>query len=138
MSVYFVAKGMLHRRAGVIAPESITLMPSALWPWRFFGVAGSGICIRLFQVNAITGRRDTFASQEVLDATHAGLLVDVPEFQLMRELSPAYHIVSANKTDAGELVACRDLRTRNFKTTFGDFEVLLDANKRVLRTTFHV
>jgi membrane-bound metal-dependent hydrolase YbcI (DUF457 family) len=138
MTLYFVAKGMLHRRAEAIAPDSITLMPSALWPWRFFGVAGNGKCIRLFQLNAITGRREAFVNQEVLDATHAGLLAEVPEFRLMRELSPAYHIVSAHKTDAGELVACRDLRTRNFKTTFGDLEVLLDANKRVLRTTLHV
>jgi membrane-bound metal-dependent hydrolase YbcI (DUF457 family) len=138
LAIYFGTKGMLRRRAGALAPEAITLMPSALWPGRFFGVSGTGKRIRLFQINAITGRQHTLANQEVLDATHAALLAEVPEFLLMRELSPAYHVVSANQTDAGELVACRDLRTRNFKTTFGDLEVLLDANKRVIRTTFHV
>ncbi len=138
IAVYFGAKGVLRRRAGTLAPEAITLMPSALWPWRFFGVAETRNCVRLFRINAITGRREALANYEVLDATHAELLADVPEFILMRELSPAYHVVSAKRTDAGEVVACRDLRTRNFQTTFGDLEVLLEANKRVIGTTFHV
>jgi hypothetical protein len=56
----------------------------------------------------------------------------------MRGLSPAYHFVSAKATEAGELLACRDLRTRNFGTIYGDLEVLLDKNNGVLRTTFHV
>jgi membrane-bound metal-dependent hydrolase YbcI (DUF457 family) len=138
MAIYFGAKGTLRRRAGTLAPEAISLMPSALWPWRFFGVAETGNCIRLFRINAITGRRAALANYEVLDATHAELLAEVPEFILMRELSPAYHVVSTVRTDAGEAIACRDLRTRNFQTTFGDLEVLLDANKRVIGTTFHV
>lgn len=138
LAAYFAAKGLLRKRAGTLAPESITLMPSALWPWRFFGVAETGKCISLFQINTITERQRMISTLEVLDATHAGLLAEVPEFKLMRGLSPAYHVVSAEKTEAGELVACRDLRTRNFKTTFGNLEVLLDASKRVIRTTFHV
>ena len=136
--LYFVAKGILRYRAGIIAPDAITAIPSALWPWRLFGVAESGNCIQLFQVNAITGLRERLAEQSVLDATHAGLLMDVPEFVLMRELSPAYHVMSVRKTEEGEIITCRDLRTRNFKTTFGDLEVELDANKRVIRTNFHV
>jgi hypothetical protein len=56
----------------------------------------------------------------------------------MRELSPAYHVVSASATEAGELICCRDLRTRNFKTTFGDLEILLDARRQIVQTTFHV
>jgi membrane-bound metal-dependent hydrolase YbcI (DUF457 family) len=136
--VYFGTKGMLRRRAAVIVPEAMTIMPSALWPWRFFGVTEAGSCIRSVEINAITERRRTIADQVVLDATHAGFLANIPEFMLMRELSPAYHVVSTTKTETGEIVACRDLRTRNFKTTFGDLEVLLDTNKRVVRTTFHV
>ena len=138
MVVYFGAKGFMRRRATAIASDAITLMPSALWPWRFFGVTETGSCIRIVEINAITGRHEILADHEILDATYAGLLAEVPEFILMRELSPAYHVVSAKKTDAGDIIACRDLRTRNFKTAFGDLEVLLDANKHVLRTTFHV
>lgn len=138
MAAYFGAKGMLRHCAGKQAPEALTLTPSALWPWRFFGVAENGDCMRLFQINAITGRRKALANHEVLDAAYAELLADVPEYVLMRGLSPAYHVVGLARTDAGEVVACRDLRTRNFQTTFGDLEVLLDANKRVIGTTFHV
>ncbi len=138
LAAYFAAKGLLRKRAGTLAPEAITLMPSALWPWRFFGVAESGNLVRLFQVNAIVGSRETLARHVVLDEDFAGLLARVPEFRLMRELSPAYHVVSANTTGAGEVIVCRDLRTRNFGTTFGDLEVVLDGNKSVVRTTFHV
>jgi membrane-bound metal-dependent hydrolase YbcI (DUF457 family) len=138
MAIYFSAKGILRHRAGTLAPDAVALIPSALWPWRFFGVANRGDCIRLFKINAITGRRKNQAQQEFFDATYAGLLANVPEFVLMRELSPAYHVVSVNKTNVGNVVVCRDLRTRNFGTTFGDLEVLLDKNNDVLRTKFHV
>ena len=138
MAIYFGAKGILRHRAGTLAPDAVTLVPSALWPWRFFGVANRGDCIRLFKINAITGRRKNQAQQEFFDATYAGLLASVPEFVLMRDLSPAYHVVSVNKTNVGKVVVCRDLRTRNFGTTFGDLEVLLDKNNDVLRTKFHV
>lgn len=76
--------------------------------------------------------------QKVFDATRARWLANVPEFAIMRDLSPAYHVVSTEKTSAGELLVCRDLRTRNFATTFGDLEVLFDANQSVIRTQFHV
>jgi len=138
MATYFGAKGILRRRAGALAPDAVTLMPSALCPWRFFGVAKCGNCIRRFQINAINGSRKNLAQQEVFDAAYGGLLVKIPEFTLMRGLSPAYHVVSATRTEAGELVFCRDLRTRNFGTTYGDLEVLFDTNRAVIRTTFHV
>ncbi len=138
MAVYFGTKGILRRRAGALATDAVSLMPSALWPWRFFGLEECRNCVRRFQINAITGSQKTLAQQEVFDAAYAGLLANVPEFMLMRGLSPAYHVVSAKKTEAGELLVCRDLRTRNFGTVYGDLEVLLDKNNGVLRTTFHV
>ena len=138
MAVYFGTKGILRRRAGALATDAVTLMPSALWPWRFFGVEECGNCVRRFQLNAITGSQKTLAQQEMFDDAYAGFLANVAEFMLMRGLSPAYHVVSAKKTEAGELVVCRDLRTRNFGTDYGDLEVLLDQHNGVLRTTFHV
>jgi membrane-bound metal-dependent hydrolase YbcI (DUF457 family) len=138
MAVYFGTKGILRRRAGALAIDAVTLMPSALWPWRFFGVEECGNCVRRFQMNAITGSQKALAQQEVFDDAYAGLLANVAEFMLMRGLSPAYHVVSAKKTEAGELLVCRDLRTRNFGTVYGDLEVLLDKDNSVLRTTFHV
>lgn len=138
MAVYFGTKGILRRRAGGLATDAVTLMPSALWPWRFFGVEECGNCVRRFQMNAITGSQKALAQQEIFDDAYAGLLANVAEFMLMRGLSPAYHVVSAKKTEAGELLVCRDLRTRNFGTVYGDLEVLLDQHNGVLRTTFHV
>ena len=138
LAVYVGAKGALRRRAAAMAPEAVTLVPSALCPWQFFGVGEGGDCVRLFQINVRTGRREGVWRQEILDATHADRLAQVPEFRLMRELSPAYHVVSATKSGEGEVVACRDLRTRNFGTSFGGLEVVFDGGNRVIRTTFHV
>ena len=138
LALYVVTKGFLRRRAGTFIPEAITLIPSALKPWKFFGVIESGNCVELFQINALTGNRETLKRQVVLDTDYDGLLANAPGFRLMRELSPAYHVVSAKWTDVGEVIVCRDLRTRNFGTTFGDLEVLLDANRKIVRTTFHV
>lgn len=138
LTTYIAAKSMLRLRAGRFAPDAVSLIPSALHPWRFFGVVNNDRHVCFFQINAVTGRRKGLAEQEVLDATYTELLSKIPEFALMRGLSPAYHVVSARQTDAGTLLLCRDLRTRNFKTTFGDLELLLDSNKHVNRVRFHV
>jgi membrane-bound metal-dependent hydrolase YbcI (DUF457 family) len=137
LTAYIGAKAMLRMRAGALAPDALSLIPSALCPWRFFGVVDGKTRVRLFQINAVTGVRRTLREQDVFDAAYAESLSKVQEFTLMRELSPAYHVVSTCKTDAGELVLCRDLRTRNFGTSFGDLEVLLDAENRVKRIHFH-
>src|SRR5262245_6698141 len=138
LTAYIAAKAALRVRAGAFAPDAVSLIPSALLPWRFFGVANRDRYVRLFQINAITGQREDIAQQEILDAVYADVLDDIPEFKLMRGLSPAYHIVSARPTEAGTLLLCRDLRTRNFKTTFGDLELLLTANRQVTCLKFHV
>jgi membrane-bound metal-dependent hydrolase YbcI (DUF457 family) len=138
LTVYIAAKAILRVRAGLLVPNAVSLIPSALLPWRFFGVVNGDNDVRLFQMNAITGNRRGIADQEVFDGAYTELLEDTPEFKLMRGLSPAYHIVSARQTEAGTLLLCRDLRTRNFKTTFGDLEVLLDSEKHVKCLKFHV
>jgi membrane-bound metal-dependent hydrolase YbcI (DUF457 family) len=138
LTAYLAAKAILRLRAGMFAPDAISLIPSALLPWRFFGVANRDNYVRLFQINAITSQRKGIAEQEILDAVYAEVLDDIPEFKLMRKLSPAYHIVSARPTEAGTLLLCRDLRTRNFKTTFGDLELLLSSDKHVNCLKFHV
>jgi len=138
MGAYFVAKGVLRHRAGRLAPEALSLVPSALVPWRYFGFVPTGDRVRLFHLNAITGREKTIATHTILDADYAGTLRALPEFILMRELSPAYHVVSAVAEEAGRRISCRDLRTRNFGSTFGDLEVVLDAGGKVTGIRFHV
>ncbi len=135
---YVAMKGLLRRRAGRLAPTSITLIPSALWPWRFLGLERSTNRMTLFHINALSGDRKELAQHVILDNAHESNLAGIPEFRLMRELSRAYHVVGERMTSEGRILECRDLRTRNFKTTFGDLEVLLDPDGRALRTTFHV
>jgi membrane-bound metal-dependent hydrolase YbcI (DUF457 family) len=135
---YAGAKAVLRRRAGLSAPEAISLIPSALYPWRFLGVVDGGTRVQLLRVNALTGARSTLAEQETFDAAYSTLLSKIPEFRLMRELSPAYHVVDARKTDAGDRILCRDLRIRNFGTRFGELELLIDADERVKCVRFHV
>jgi hypothetical protein len=137
-AAYFLAKGALRHRAGRLAPDAPSLMPSALVPWRFFGFTVSGDIVRFFQINALTGREETIATHTVLDARYAETLRRLPEFNLMRDLSPGYHVISAVAEEPGERVKCRDLRTRNFGTTFGDLEVVLDAGRKIVSTKFHV
>jgi hypothetical protein len=52
----------------------------------------------------------------------------------MRELSPAYHVVSADGTD----LVCRDLRTRNFGTRFGELHLRMDGAGGPRVVAFHV
>ena len=138
LAVYIATKGSLRLRAGSFAQDAISLMPSALWPLRFFGVVDAKSRVELFQINAVTGSRSLLGEQQVFDDIYAPLLAEIPEFRLMKSLSPAYHVVGVTKTDAGERVRCRDLRTRNFATTFGDLEALIPPGKPVKLIEFHV
>jgi membrane-bound metal-dependent hydrolase YbcI (DUF457 family) len=136
--IYIFGKALLRARVGTVASDAVSLIPSALYPWRFFGVTSGKGLAELFQVNAITRSRKSLRQHQVFDASYLPLLAGVPEFELMRGLSRAYHVVNVSRTDAGELILCRDLRTRNFGTSFGDLEVLLDPDKRVKQIHFHV
>lgn len=39
---------------------------------------------------------------------------------------------------AGYIISCRDLIIRNFKSTYGDLDVHVDASGLVIKTVFHV
>ena len=134
---YFLAKGVLRKRAGVFCPESKSLVPSASVPWRFYGTQRLQHSVASFHVNAITGACRTTGEVPVLDDSFVATLNDVPEFHLMREISPEYHIVKASPENGGTRLLCRDMRVRNFGTRFGDLEVWLDSNRRVTRSHFH-
>ena len=57
---------------------------------------------------------------------------------LLRALSPAYHLVSAEPEGERTRLRCRDLRTRNFQTSFGELELVLDAQGQLQERVFHV
>src|SRR5262249_16051874 len=71
LGTFVGVKGLLRTRAGSLAPDATSLMPSALCPWRFFGVVEGSARVRLFEINTITGGRKTLHEQEVFDAQYA-------------------------------------------------------------------
>jgi membrane-bound metal-dependent hydrolase YbcI (DUF457 family) len=138
LCAYVLVKGALRRRAGRLCPQAKSLVPSALVPWRLFGAERRGQTISLFRINALTGIRSAVGDVPVLDDSFAAALNGLPEFRLMRDLSPEYHVVAASADGASTRLLCRDMRMRNFGTRFGDLEVWLDSNQQVIRSRFHV
>ena len=140
--LYGLAKMALRRRAGRLAPAgTMALLPSALLPWRFLGCARNGERMRLFRLNGATGTVEEEGDVALLDAKWLDTLEGVPEFRTMRELSPAYHVVEASPPDGDDgpvRLVCRDLRTRNFRTRFGELELTLGPGGAVLEKVFHV
>jgi hypothetical protein len=93
--------------------------------------------ITLFRINALTGAQATVDRVDVLDESFAQALETLPEFTLMCEISPEYHVISASGDGPGTRLLCRDLRLRNFGTRFGDLEVWLDSNRQIVRSRFY-
>jgi membrane-bound metal-dependent hydrolase YbcI (DUF457 family) len=138
LAAYWLVKIVLRGRAGRLAPEgTLALLPSALCPWHFLGCAREGSEVRLFRIDARNGNRAKEERCAILDEAWLEKIRDVPEFRVMRELSPAYHVVEATKTPDGVKLACRDLRTRNFRTRFGELDLVLDPEGTVREKVFH-
>lgn len=137
LAVYWTAKALLRRRAARHAPPgTLALLPSALVPWRFLGCARVDDEVMTFSLNAVTGRRDDEQRRSVQDSSVGAALAELPEYRVMRDLSPAYHVVDAVADDEGTSIVCRDLRTRNFGGRFGTLSVRLDLDGRIVRSHF--
>lgn len=138
MSLYWLSKFLLRRRAlSFSPPRTVSLMPSALYPWKFIGCSQSEDRVLLFQIHSLTGEMSREEYVELLDCDHQELM-EKQEFKIMSELSPAYHIVEQDQRGTGLWLRCRDLRTRNFNTKFGELEISLDASGIVKDLVFHV
>ncbi|MCZ6688136.1 MAG: hypothetical protein O7H41_00830 [Planctomycetota bacterium] len=136
---YWLSKVALRRRARRSAPDdTLALLPSALVPWDYLGCARTGTLVRLFRINALSGVLIEEGSCSILDAEWLERVADIPEVQVMRELSPAYHVVETEKLEDGTAITFRDLRTRNFKTSFGELRLVLRADGTVRDKVFHV
>lgn len=139
MGSYWTAKMALRRRAAGSAPlGTLALLPSALVPWHYLGCAREGDGIHLFRMNALTRKISGNQRTRIHDEHWRPRVQALPEFQVMQELSPAYHVVRVEPHDSGTRLVCRDLRTRNFSTRFGELEIALDAAGTMKVKAFHV
>jgi membrane-bound metal-dependent hydrolase YbcI (DUF457 family) len=139
VAIYIAAKALLRRRAAAAAPAgTLALIPSALVPWRYLGCARDGDRVRAFRIDAMTGNLTDEDSVDTLDYQFADALAALPEVAIMRELTTAYHVVSAEPRGDNTAIVCRDLRTRNFATSFGRLDVTLDRDGQVIDKQFHV
>ena len=109
--------------------DTVSLLPTAFVPWRFLGASQAQSDVRLFALDARHGDVTYEATVTTEDDQYRPLLESLPEFRQMRGLSPLYHVVNVEKVAGGHrIISCRDLRTRNFRTHFGDLTVRLDAD----------
>ena len=136
---YWGAKLAFRRRGLRLSPPgTLSLLPSALRPWHFFGCAQDGESVVLFRVDLWRGCMCEEERVAILDARYEATLEGVPEFTTMRGLSPAYHVVEGNAGPDGTRLVCRDLRTRNFSTRFGQLDLFIDTRSVVRQVVFHV
>jgi hypothetical protein len=139
MGVYWIAKRGLRRRAARRGPPgSLALLPSALVPWHYFGCSRDGRQVRLFRIHALSGAMLDDRRVDIHDDAWFDRIRDIPEVRVMRELSPAYHVVAVTPGSDGTELVCRDLRTRNFNTRFGEITLVLDGAGPPKRLVFHV
>ncbi len=130
--VYWMVRIVLRRRAGRLAPEgTVSLLPTAFIPWKFIGARPLDGEVHLFDLSAIRGRRSHEKLQKIHDGPYTTLLEAIPEYQAMRALSPLYHVVEIRKDEKNVTLTCRDLRTRNFDTRFGELLVTLGTSGSV-------
>jgi len=139
LAVYWALRAGLHRRAWRLAPEGTgSLQPTPFLPWKFLGARPLEGRLHLFDLDALSGRLSCESVREVHDASWAGLLEQVPEYRIMRELSPLYYLEEVDSSKDARVLICRDPRHRQFDTRFGELRVELDTRGTVRRVEFHV
>ena len=117
------------------------MIPSAFVPWQFLGFRNvTSEEQEIAQVISVDLLRNRTNIQDIpiYDSQHVSALQDLPEYQVMRELSPGYHVVQVEANGNETRVVCRDLRTRNFGTQFGVLEVVLDPESKPVQVEFNV
>lgn len=136
---YWCVKGWLKHRALICAGEHvISITPSAVVPWHFFVCKRCGAEVTVERLSLVGKQRELLASHQVCDAEVIDIVRDMPEWRLMRDLSPAYHAIADDRSAKGRTIVCRDLRIRNFNTRFGDLEVHVAPDGSIAHSTFHV
>lgn len=139
LGIYWLAKGWLRHRSARICPVlPLSLIPSIVVPWHFLGVSRDKAHVLIFRVDALSGHVNHQEEISILDEEYQDKLQELEEYRIMRQLSSAYHVVQAETGPEGTLVICRDLRTRNMNTRFGQLDVLFEPTGDTRIVQFHV
>ena len=139
LAFYWMARISLRRRAARLAPVgTVSLLPTAVVPWKFIGARPLDGKVHLFDLSALDGRLSRERLPKIHDSSYASLLEAIPEYQAMRALSPLYHVVEVREDESDVTLTCRDLRTRNFSTRFGELRVTLGKSGTVERVVLNV
>ena len=113
------------------------MMPTPFWPWRYMGFGRSGGVGRTFICNALTGAITREQQIDLLDERYADVLARAPEYQMMRQISPAYHVVAAARDGDHTRLVCRDLRLRHFGGRFCQLDLTIDTGGRIVERRLH-
>lgn len=136
--LYGMTKGVLWHKAWNKAPVNTqTLLPSAMFPWIFLGFQKENDEGVTFSLNAITGTINGRKNYHIYDSVYKERIAELPQYQIMNELSPCYHIIDAQTDEKATTLTCCDLRTRNFQTTFGNMEIIITKAK-IKKVRLHV
>ena len=82
--IYWVCRGALRRWAAAITQsDTVSLVPSALWPWEFLQCSRTGDEIRTHRLNVMRRRRTPLETVRVFDDQYRTLLETLPEYQAM-------------------------------------------------------
>lgn len=137
--LYWTCKGLLLRRARMTTGEgTVSILPSAWLPWQFYICSRHGQEVMVDLLDLRTGLRKQLSAHSIIDEQVASVLQPLPEWQLMRGLSPAYHAIKSETVGEEQRIFCSDLRVRNFNSTFGDLDIFVNAQGTVTQTIFHV
>ena len=114
-------------------PNTISLIPSALVPWIYFGSSQNKSEVTTFTLSLLSKKVYDEKCIKIYDSDFPQVVAH-RDFQIMQSLSPLYHIVDVKENN----ITCRDLRTRNFNTNFGRLDVVLDQEKNIVQTSLNV
>lgn len=138
---YFAWKGWLRKRAiQKIGLQLESLIPSAFLPWQLMGYRRLDPSLaQLINFSALTGTVIKEENIAILDEQWQATLASSTYFQTMCQLSIGYHVVSDDlKDDGTHVIRCRDLRTRNFGTAFGDLEITVTPTGEIVSQNLNV
>ncbi len=136
---YWFIKSLLRKRVQAFPFKGASsFIPSALIPWHFFTCVSGEDQAQLIKINACTGKIIQESPISIYDSDWQDELNQVKEYQTMLTLSPSYHLTQIIQKDGQYHLCCKDLRIRNFKTSFGCLDLVYAEDRTLISKVFHV